>query len=515
MSRPASLSLHLEVSRKKSQEKTPLVLDLWKGFSLPLKIRITNDHPHTSDDDDRWQFNISMFGPNDRSETLRDSIQVNLAQALNMKLLVIQDVHGEPVSVDDSANSDFWLPLRCWGGLRDKQKSYPLSVPSPGLLQQLRQKMRAGAFSTLSFCSETYPAQIQDSDALRWHGRDSDAFEWKEPLSTPLTCAPTTLEFRVVPGTPIPRFTTSFSLSSPTYKMFNDQALVIRQTTLSLATHPVRLAMVDSTKLEERWNHSFVEWSYNRFFEISGFRSRDEEDETTWHSEMKSKRKTTSESHKDPKKESDPESDITPDGDEDLESDADGESDVDLGSDGGLASDLFAWSDEDSDSDVFPWSKEDSDSDVFPWGEEDSDSDLDPDSGRIWQDYHQTRTDPVTYIIPGEYRRALSLPEHNQYRQAIKFATSTDPQRSKISGSGLPLQLRHTILCPGDQLVQEYTLDQDLLDNVIGNRRYNIDCKFQKCRYWARVSDADVAEDPPTSHMSWPDHGPIYLEPVS
>lgn len=86
-----------------------------------------------------------------------------------------------------------------------------------------------------------------------------------------IKCASTSLTFRVVPGTPMPTFTMSFSLSSSTYNTTSEHGLTLTQTTTSRAHEPVRLALVDSTHKENGFGKLSMEWSYNSFPNMFSF----------------------------------------------------------------------------------------------------------------------------------------------------------------------------------------------------------------------------------------------------
>lgn len=194
MSKPPSLSLDLEIAFEESEAGKPLILDLWKGFSALVAVKVLN-HDEPSDAQpprapgpDGWQYTSPIAGCyDDHYEAYGLSVSTldfHIAQALNKRLLVIRDSSGETIPINDTDNSEL---------LQDQYKIvvpvsphsvlHALSVPGNGMLQQLRQKLRPGSDYTLQLASRTHPLQI-------FFGNNS--FD-ESTLNVP--CAPTTIRF--------------------------------------------------------------------------------------------------------------------------------------------------------------------------------------------------------------------------------------------------------------------------------------------------------------------------------
>lgn len=411
MSEPPTLSFDLEIASGDFPNGNNLTLDLWKGFSAPIGIVVTDPNPPIADEDVEWYYSLSMFCAKDGPLVVLPrglGCQLNPSQALSTDLLLIQDAHGNKVPIEGWSAWEHTTLCHgymesCLGG----RMHHPLATASPGLLKQLRRRLRPGSTYTLRFKPKSYPVWLITI----------------EPKyiaeSAQICCSSNTVQFKVVGGTPIPRFSQAFSLSSSTYHMRGKRGLTLTQTTTCLAKRPVKLALIDSSYKENQFEEVNIDWSYNGFPFIFHFNLHGR-------------------------------------------------------AFGGQA-----------------------------FGEE---------RKRVRECHHtMSRATSETRVEHGKYRCALE----SSNGEAKVTTTSIPQQPSPINEEGLPLGLQQYVLCPGDKLIQQYHFDQGILDALVADREYELIFKYNRCHYWTYVADAEVLNDSPVEPSAWPDHGPIWCEPVN
>lgn len=296
MSQPATLTLDLEVVYDRHEGQNDLVLDLWKGFSATVKAIVINQNPGPEPESGNadWIYHLAVMG-GAGLENVNRPWQIHLGRALSKGLLIIKDPAGAPILIDDTADWDLWSNGRHWQNEPANRCYHHLSLPSPGLLQQFRRKLKPSYDYTLQFASETYPIEFtrryQESATEEQDMQELiRGYEYLEKNSISHTramargkseqlpsvdCAPTSLRFHIAPGTPIPRFEMSISATSPYCKLSGDNGFAPIQVTKSLAEKPITVALVDSTRKNNLFRWTCVEWSHNGFPYMLTLTSRD------------------------------------------------------------------------------------------------------------------------------------------------------------------------------------------------------------------------------------------------
>lgn len=83
-------------------EGSPLYLDLWKGFSTPIKFTLVT----VDEDAERNDLNLYSF-PHQFADR-DDNAQVHFARALSQGLLMIRNANGGAIHFDNTAENDTW-----------------------------------------------------------------------------------------------------------------------------------------------------------------------------------------------------------------------------------------------------------------------------------------------------------------------------------------------------------------------------------------------------------------------
>lgn len=142
--KPPTLSLYLEIAEDAFGNKKELILDLWRGFSASIGIVvICHDPPavHNQNPEDcAWQYFLPLFESSENYDNWFDdgSWDIHFARALNLGLLAIKDSQGDSVYIDITANPELSKYIdQHVHGLRADRTLHYMSIPSPGLLQQL------------------------------------------------------------------------------------------------------------------------------------------------------------------------------------------------------------------------------------------------------------------------------------------------------------------------------------------------------------------------------------------
>ena len=144
---------------------SPLYLNLWKGFSAPIKFSLV-----TLDED---------AGRNNRNwytfphQVADGEVRVHFARALSHGLLIIKNPNGRVIRFDHTADNDMWGPD---GGLwtyydliNHEQPERYLSPETASLLRLFRKNLIPGLQYSLEIASETL--------TVLWGSRDWDGDE--------------------------------------------------------------------------------------------------------------------------------------------------------------------------------------------------------------------------------------------------------------------------------------------------------------------------------------------------
>ena len=127
----------------------------------------------------------------------------------------------------------------------------------------------------------------------------------------------------------------------------------------------------------------------------------------------------------------------------------------------------------------------------------------------IWMDDFRCNMPSTIEVIPGAYRRRL-----DKQNEPIPIDTliSRMPHQNPNRAARNVLCI---VLCPGDQLVHRYVINQKYLDALKPNFTYQIRVKDQRCTLWEYVDDTDIGNNKAVTMNGRLDNGPIRLEHVS
>ena len=259
MSQPATLTLDLENFSDASEGPHALTLDLWKGLSASIRVIVSNQSSGPDVYNEALCY-CSPFAVSDDSLDHNSSTGagVHFARALNEGFLVIKDVHGDVVYFDDTANDDLWSYYAAWlhRPPQDCNFHYLVSI-GQSLLRQFRNRLDIGSDYILQlgqkFCTLDFEQHFAGDSSRRLC------------LKQEVQCEPTRIPFSVLAGTPIPRFTMSFSITPSHYRISGGQGFALTHTCTSMAKAPVKLALVDSSYKENYFRELSIEWSFNGF----------------------------------------------------------------------------------------------------------------------------------------------------------------------------------------------------------------------------------------------------------
>lgn len=133
-----------------------------------------------------------------------------------------------------------------------------------------------------------------------------------------------------------------------------------------------------------------------------------------------------------------------------------------------------------------------------------------------WENHETFFTPSHLKIIAGEYRRNLKIAGYRcEPNSAAATSSSMAHSRSSLGSHTSPLQVLQVVLCPGDQLVQQYAVGQEFLDSLIPQVNYGLHWKRHCCRYWTYITDDEITKSPELSLEEFSDHGPIWFDAVS
>lgn len=133
-----------------------------------------------------------------------------------------------------------------------------------------------------------------------------------------------------------------------------------------------------------------------------------------------------------------------------------------------------------------------------------------------WENHETIFTPSTLKIIAGEYRRKLEITAYGcEPNGAIATTSPIAYSLGSLGSHTSPPNDLQVVLCPGDQLVQQYTIGQEFLDTLIPQISYRLQWKRHCCRYWTYVTDNEVTKSPEISLDEYPDHGPIWFDAVS
>lgn len=223
MSELLQLSVHL-------CPQNDLVLDLWKGFSAPVRICFDNngDKPVACE----FPFLIKSDGKTENDE-------IDIIRALSHGTLEIQDEMGNTISTDCvSVLEPPELTNVLWYFRSHEKIVYPLASPASNLLRLFRSMLKAG---------RTYYLHLSQKNLEKWspltvHGNECP--KWFPPLSLLDSLdGLTSIPFSVISGRPIPRFTIALSTSSFICSLSGAPKFRITLKTTSISEQSITVAL--------------------------------------------------------------------------------------------------------------------------------------------------------------------------------------------------------------------------------------------------------------------------------
>lgn len=241
-----------------------LVLDLWKGFSSPIRFCLTNDgdHPVTY----AIPLLINSYGKveNDEIDTVR---------ALTHESLEIRDDTGNKVSTEGvTVLEPPELTDVQWIFKPHEQIVFPLANPTSNLLRLFRSMLRAGKTYRLHL-SQNNLAQFSRSAT-----RNTASQKLFPSLSTlnsldSSTCIP----FSVISGKPIPRFIIAISTSSFMCSLSGEPKFRITLTTTSISEQPITVALCLDSYVKippQTITHKWKNGGFQSLFSIKDHKSQ-------------------------------------------------------------------------------------------------------------------------------------------------------------------------------------------------------------------------------------------------
>lgn len=212
--------------------KRHLKLDLWMGFSEMILLQIGNKK-----DIEFWS---PIFHNRPFSYYQAD---IDLNRALQIGLLEFTTDDGKVIPLDTDELDLCELDKRSRSSTADGGRTYPLARASPGLLSCLRRSLTVGKSYRLQFCERRFKIWCETVTVplgyVPGYQVQMSPAEWAEKEQVDVACDPEPIDFIVVPGIPIPRFTISFSISSSIWDITRSRQFFVTLKVTSLEDQPV------------------------------------------------------------------------------------------------------------------------------------------------------------------------------------------------------------------------------------------------------------------------------------
>lgn len=133
-----------------------------------------------------------------------------------------------------------------------------------------------------------------------------------------------------------------------------------------------------------------------------------------------------------------------------------------------------------------------------------------------WENRETFHTPSHLKIIAGEYRRKMEMTGYGcEPNGAVATSLSMAHNSSSLGLHTSPPKVLQIMLCPGDQLMQQYAVGQEFLDSLRPQVSYRLHWKRHCCRYWTYITDNEVTRPPEISLEGLSDLGPIWFDTVS
>ena len=247
-------------------EGSPLYLDLWKGFSAPIKFTLVTVDEDAERNDQNWYRFPHFVADGD------DDARVHFARALSHGLLVIKDANERLIQFDHTADNDTWSrdgDLVLYHDLyNDEQREKYLFPETASLLRLFRKNLIPGLQYSLELATANLTV-FWGNDG--WHRDKSiSAEQISNGLPLQFPCDQSPISFRVIQGVEVPCFTVSLSSTSSTCSTAGGDGFEICLSITSQARVPIMLGLVDGkwyrdTDLAAGWSCNGF-WSLWRLF---------------------------------------------------------------------------------------------------------------------------------------------------------------------------------------------------------------------------------------------------------
>ena len=250
------------LSLEAETEDQPLHLDLWIGFSAPIKLTlVTVDENAERNDQSCYALPHQVIDDD-------DTVQIHLARALSYGLLVVKDADGNAIEFDHTADNDTWSPdgqIHMFPDLCNvEQRELYLSMETASLLTMFRRNLRPELQYCLAIATEFLTIPCGNSEK----GDDVTAAVEHEHNRLPfqIQCDQSPISFTVVQGTEVPRFDISLSSNTTICSTTGNDSFELCIAITSHASMPVMLGAVNGQWYRD--TNLAAGWSCNAFWSL-------------------------------------------------------------------------------------------------------------------------------------------------------------------------------------------------------------------------------------------------------